>query len=238
MVERSPQAVDIGPNVHAQAVHDDLGRHVIRRSHHALVVLAGQLITFSLEESRQPQIQHLDHALAIHEEVVRLDIPVDQPDFLVGVLQAERGLANVVGGGEDIEPTLARDELLKVRPVDEFHHQEMQVLILVDVIGMDNIRVIQRRHGPRLAVEALEGRRVLGHRGGQDLNRHAPAHQPMLAQVHQPHAAGAEAVEDLVFADDEPPPLALQQSARLERRQDPVSRQQPRQFRRLCGQRS
>ena len=52
--------------------------------------------------------------------------------------------------------------------------------------------------------------------GGQHLDRHAPPHELVLAQVDAAHAAGAEAFEDLVFADGEALPLALEDLLGLE----------------------
>ena len=81
-------------------------------------------------------------------------------------------------------------------------------VLLVDVVGLDDVRVVQRSDGAGLAVEALQGRRVLGPGDRQDLDGHAPAHVPVLAQVDSAHAARAELLENFVFADRESPPAA------------------------------
>jgi hypothetical protein len=89
--------------------------------------------------------------------------------------------------------------------VDVFHYQKVQVVVLIDVVGPNNIGVIQA--APLvLAVEAFE-RRGSG-LGGRGLSRRPCAHELMFAQEHLAHAAGTEPFQHLVFAYCERLPFA------------------------------
>jgi len=67
-----------------------------------------------------------------------LDVAVDQAG-LVGVLQAQDGLADVVGGADGIHRPAALDDLLQVGAVDVLHDEEVQRLVLVDIVGVDDV---------------------------------------------------------------------------------------------------
>ena len=68
-------------------------------------------------------------------------------------------LGDVVRGPDRVEQLLfehvAGDDFLQARPVHVFHDEEVQLLVLVDVVGADDIRVIERGDGPGFAVEAV-----------------------------------------------------------------------------------
>jgi len=74
-------------------------------------------------------------------------------------------------------------------------------------------------------VEAFEGGRLLSLGGREHLDRDPPAHELVFAQVDAAHAAGTQALEHLVFADGEPPPLTQQELLGLEMRQQAVAHQ-------------
>src|SRR5262249_37852904 len=69
-----------------------------------------------------------------------------------------------------------------------------------------------------LAIEAGEGGGILGLGDRQNLERDAPAHEHVLAEIDGAHAAGAEPLEQAIFAaDDKAAPAAGEQFLRLER---------------------
>ena len=98
--------------------------------------------------------------------------------------------------------------------------------------------MVQRGDGPGLAVEAGQGRRILGLIGGQHLERDLPPELEMLAEIDRADAAGADAVEDEIFADEEPRPPAAHQVVGLERREEAVADEEGRQIARSTRQRS
>ena len=142
---------------------------------------------------------------------------------LVGVLQANRRAVDVVRGPQPGQWAGSLDQIVQVGAVDEFHHQEVQVAIFVDVVGTGNVRVVDRRHRAGLAVEPLECGLVLRLGHGQNLEGYPPLHQLVFAQEHLPHAANAEPFEHLVFADEEAFPTTLEQLLGLEVGQQSVA---------------
>src|SRR5262249_49954978 len=84
VVERRPQAVDVGAGVGGVTVLRLLGRHKIGGPQRDVPVAAAEGVGLVGEEASQPQVEHLDRAGAIHQQVGRLDVAVYQPVF-VGV---------------------------------------------------------------------------------------------------------------------------------------------------------
>ena len=80
--------------------------------------------------------------------------------------------------------------------------------------------------GLGLAVEAGQGGGVVGLVGRQHLERDLPPQLEVFAEVDRPHAAGADAVEDEVLADEEFRPPAAHQVVGLERREEAVADQE------------
>ena len=143
------------------AVERLLGGEVVGRAEDVLVVLLGQDVVVVVEEPGQAHVEDLHDAGAVDEDVARLDVAVDEAD-LVGVLQADRGAVDVVAGADRVERPGLLDEVLQVGAVHVLHDEEVQVVVLVDVVGADDVRVVEGGDGAGLAVEALEARRVLG----------------------------------------------------------------------------
>ena len=178
-----------------------------------------------MEKAGQAEVQHLDDSASAEKQVGRLDVAVDEAGR-VGVLQPVGGLADVVGGADRVEPAAARDQLLQIDAVHVLHDEEIGSALRVHVVGADDVRMIEGGDGLGLAVEAGQGGGVVGLVGRQHLERDLPPQLEVLAQVDRPHAAGADAVEDEVLADDEPRPPAAHQVVGLERREEAVADQQ------------
>jgi hypothetical protein len=103
------------------------------------------------------------------------------------------------------------DQLVKILPLDIFHDEVMLAFELVDVVGVDNVGVIELRGGTRFDSEALQIGRV-GHAIlGEHFNRAAGSHQNMLTQIHATHAPLAEHPQEFVFAQDKATMLARKQ---------------------------
>src|SRR5260370_5929864 len=121
-----------------------------------------------------------------------------------------------MGGSGDVDRPMFLDDLLQAGAVHIFHHQEVQFVVLMDVIGANDIGMIQSRDGAGFPIETFERRRVLGFSGGQDLDGGATAHELVLAQIDTAHAALAKALHHFVLADREAPPAALKKLFGLE----------------------
>ncbi len=85
------------------------------------------------------------------------------------------------------------------------------IAVVVDVVGPDDVAVVQRGGGLGLAVEAGQIRRVFDAVLGQHLDGHAALHQHVLGQVDAAHPAGAQVVQQLVLAQEEALVAAFQQ---------------------------
>ena len=95
IIKRGAQAVDIGADIDAVAVQCLFRGEVIGGAQDALVVLLGENIFFIVEKTGQAHVQDLDRPVTIHEEIPRLDVAMDE-SRLVGMLKADRGLADVM----------------------------------------------------------------------------------------------------------------------------------------------
>src|SRR5207237_643880 len=102
------------------------------------------------------------------------DVAMDQAGG-VGVFQSQGRLADVVGGPANLHRASSLDDVLQAGAVHVFHDQKMQILILVDVVGMDNVGMIESRNGAGFAVKAKQGSLVRGLGSRQDFDGHAPA---------------------------------------------------------------
>ena len=87
-----------------------------------------------------------------------------------------------------------------------------------------------------LAVKAAQRGGVVGLVGRQDFQCDLALQLEVFAQVDRPHAAGADAVQDQVLADEEFRPPAAHQMVGLERRQKAVAHQEGGQVARRARQ--
>ena len=106
--------------------------------------------------------------------------------------------------------------------VHVLHDQEVQVLVLIDVVSTDDVRMIERCSRPGFAIEALKRGRILCFGGGQHLHCYSAAHEFMFAEINAAHAARAEAFQDLVLANGEATPFAQEKLFCLEVRENAV----------------
>jgi hypothetical protein len=138
----------------------------------------------------------------VDQTVGGLDVAMDEA-HLVGVLQTIGHLGNVVGRRVVIERTIGHHGLMQVLALDVFHHDVMDVAVIVDVVRAHNIRVVQLGNGASFETEPLQIRRIIHPILRQYLDRHAPPHELVLGQVDAAHAALADLAEQLVFAEPE-----------------------------------
>ncbi len=157
-----------------------------RQRRHAAVVV----------ESSQPQIQDLDHAFLVEQQIGGLDIPMNE-SVLVRMGQTVGGLPDNLGGFDVIQPPAFLDRGLGVLTLDELHHQVVDFLVvldlLADIVSSDDVRMVQRSDSLRFDVETFQHRRVLVDLGlGQNLDRTLPPHHLVLGQEDGSHAALAQ----------------------------------------------
>jgi hypothetical protein len=203
------------------AVEGLLGGEVVGGAEDVLVVLLGDVVLLVVEEPGQAHVEDLHDPGAVEEDVAGLDVAVDQA-HLMGVLEADGRGVDVVARPEHVELAELLDEVLEVGAVHVLHDEEVEVLVLVDVVGADDVRVVHGGDGAGLAVEPLEAGRVVGLGGREHLDGDPPPHHLVLAEEHLGHAPGPELLEHLVLADREPLVLALEELLGLEVGEDAV----------------
>jgi hypothetical protein len=189
------QTIDVAPAVHVGGPRL-LGAHVVRRTHrHAR---AGELGVASAAGDAEIG----DHAAAgvIEEHVVRLDVAVHDA-LAVRIAQRARRLGkNPAGLGGGQRPVLEQPVGQRLA-AQELHCKICDLASLADAVDRDDVRMLEPRRDPRFAHEPLDERVVEGERERQHLDRHLAVEHELARPVDDGHAAAAELLEHLVFAD-------------------------------------
>jgi hypothetical protein len=177
-------------------------RRGLRRLHARPRLLPHQL--------RQPEVQNLHPPVRRHEQVLRLQVPVHDP-LRVRRVQTSRPLhrerQNLLASRAVPQHVLPQGlPLQKLR-----HHvgnggrggSALTRSVGYGSVGADvehrqDVRVIERRHRPRLALEPQQPLGVARHRLRQHLDRHLAPEPRVASPVHLPHPPGPQQAENLV----------------------------------------
>ena len=151
----------------------------------------GQLVTYAgFDELRQPEVQHLQHALAGDHDVGRLEVPMNN--------------AGGVGGGERVGDlhrvfqrlaegqAFALDELVERLAIDPFHGDEVDAIRRTNVVDGNDIGMVERRGGSGLLGEALFPFEVDHRLAGQDLDGDRTPQTRVERPVNRAHASLAQ----------------------------------------------
>src|SRR5207302_331404 len=95
--------------------------------------------------------------------------------------------------------------------------------------------MIQRTDGLGFSVELLYEPRIFRQSHRKHFDRHATAHEKVLAEIDRAHATGAETLENPVLSEREASPPALQKLLGLETSQHAVADEAPGQCLRFAG---
>ncbi len=134
--------------------------------------------------------------VAGQKHVFRFEIPVH--DSLV-VRRGEtrrdlsadlRGLAGREGSG--------REPLAQRLPLQEFHHGEGRALVDAEIMDGEDIRMGERGHCLRFALESIDPVGILGEGGCDDLQSDIALQPGIAGSVDLAHPAGAKEADDLV----------------------------------------
>ncbi len=191
LVEDDAERVEVGARVDLASL-GLLGREVLRRADDR-----ARLGHLARAGARDPEVRHLHAALAVDEDVVRLDVAVHDA---VPVCEAQRreDLARVLDRDVDRRGAAADDQLLQRAAVEELHRDVVGVLRLAAVVDRDDVRVVERGGVLGLAAEALDELVVVPVTAVEDLDRDAAAELLVLGEVDVGHPAGAELALDPV----------------------------------------
>ncbi len=121
---------------------------------------------------------------------------MDDP-FLVGGLER---LGNLSRDGQrfaDRDDRLGNPLRERVA-VDELEHERRGAVDRLEAIDRGNLRMIQRRQQPRLAIEAGAPLGIGREQRRQHLDRHIAAEGRIVRAIHLAHAAGAEQPDDAI----------------------------------------
>jgi len=99
-----------------------------------------------------------------HEDVRRLDVPVDEPRRMRGV-ESLGDLRNQVQRPRRLEPVLASEQLAQVRAFDVGHGQIESTVLLPEGQRRDDVRMVEARGDPRLPQKPLSEALVLVNSG-------------------------------------------------------------------------
>ena len=215
-VQSTAQTIDVGTCVNGMAVECLFGCKVIGSSQNFFVVADRQRIfTFiAREESCQTEIQNLDDAIGIYQQVSGLHIAMNHPGF-VSIVQPQGSLSDEFGGIKEGTNTLLLNQFLQAVAFDVLHHQEVNfgiaVNLVIDVVSSNDIGMIERRNRLGFAVKSGEVRRVVHSLGRKYFQGTATAHQDVFGEKNRTHSPFSEKRQQSVFSQEVTFVLPLQQ---------------------------
>ncbi len=118
----------------------------------------------------------------------------------------------------------------KALPRAEFHDDERPFFELSHIVDRADVGMIQMRCRPGFLLEPAPGGRVRQQTLGQELDGDRPAEANITGRIDDPHAAGPQAIDDLVVGH----PLTQQRGIRIFRqgmRQETAGAESPRRLR-------
>jgi hypothetical protein len=93
---------------------------------------------------------------------------------------------------------LAAEAVLEGFSFQLLHHDKGLAFVLANLVHRADIRVVQRRGGPRLAPKTFEELAVVDEFFGQEFERHAATELGVLRLIDHSHCAAAEASEHAI----------------------------------------
>ena len=143
-----------------------------------------------MRELGEAEVEDLDAAVVRDEEVLRLQIPVDDP-LLVRRGEPVRDLERVVGrlAGGELAAGQGRAEGLAL---EELLDDVGSAVYRSDVVDGGDVRVVENARRLGLLLEAAQAVGVLREGGRQDLDRDLAGETRVLRAVHLAHAPGAD----------------------------------------------
>jgi hypothetical protein len=196
LVKDHAQRVNVGARVDGLALHL-LRRHVCGRSNHAAG--RGQSLLV-VDELRDAEVEDLRLAAIRDEDVVRLDVAMYDAEVMGDADRRKQLLQQVHRHVHAETPVLVEPRAHRAA-FDPLHDDEQHRAVLVEVVDADDARVVQRRYGRGLAVEALAEVRVARVLLGQDLDGDRYLQARMRGAINDSHRSPPELRLDRVFAE-------------------------------------
>ncbi len=195
--ENDSQGIQVGCGRRVLALRL-LGRDVLRGADDRAVLRQHGLVG----RARDAEVGDLQRAVVAHEEVLRFDVPVHDSQRMGGG-EAVEGLARIRRGVVGCERRAVADDLLERSAVDVLHRDERLLVGDAVVVDHDDVGMVERGDGRRLAAESLDERGV-GERRREQLQGHEATEPAVAGEQHLGHPARAQARLDLVAAREHP----------------------------------
>ena len=197
LVEHDPERINVRPVIHGLAI-GLLRRGVVRGAHRDL--RDRHLLGPGVGQPRQSEVGHLHLAGRVDHHVAGFDVPMDDP-ILVRV--GKRG-THLPDDGKRLVRIEAHavDDLVEVLPLHVVHDdEEVAGGGLAEIVDGDDIRVVQPRHDPRLALEIVRKAAVPADLERQQFDRDEAVERNLPRQIDCAHAAAADELLHLVAGE-------------------------------------
>ena len=152
-----------------------------------------------IERLRQPEVEHLDGAVLPHNDVGRLEIPMDDARFV----RRPQGDGDLPGDRQRVveRQRALCDALGEGGAFDQLEHQRPDAIGLRGAVDLRDVRMVQGGKDPCLPLEARPTVRVGGERVGQHLQSYVAVERRIAGAIHFAHATGPERAGDRMDAN-------------------------------------
>jgi hypothetical protein len=147
----------------------------------------------------QAEVRELGPAIVGQENVCRLDVAMDETG-LVGSGQSAANIGDDGGGPLPGKSAIRLQNSQSAAPADQFHDQEVGIVVLGDIEDFHQVGMIELGGRPRFPEKTLQDSRIAGHAFGNQFQGHSPWHYEILGFINHPHAAFAEPAQDAISA--------------------------------------
>jgi hypothetical protein len=147
---------------------------------------------------REAEVEELRAALCDHD-VAGLQVAMDD----AGPMRGRQRVGHLNRDGQRLgdRERAFRNPRLERLAVEILDDEKREALVFADVVERADVRVLERRDQPRLALEALAELRVGGERRRQDLQGDDAIETRVVGSIDLAHSALPERREDLIGAE-------------------------------------
>ena len=140
---------------------------------------------------REAEVEHL-HAVrrGVEHDVGRLQIAMRDPALMRGADRVGQRDGQVEHAIE--RQPFGRDHLLERLTVDELEREKRHAVRFLDGMDRDDVRMIERGRGARLALEALAAIGIERKLAREHFERDVPLQPGVVGEIDLAHAAGAK----------------------------------------------
>ncbi len=155
MVERAGEAVHICEES-LRFAPEFLGRNVVRGSPDLLGVIHSRL-----RFAGQAEVDQLGFTVHVEQDISRLDVAMQQIVLQRGI-QCRGNLDAYIQHQQLRHRLVCIDQSVETPRAGQFHHEIKLIVVFAELVKIDDVRVVQLRHGPCLGVKRLQPLFILG----------------------------------------------------------------------------